>query len=94
MSKEFKSGDLVTFQNSGKYEVVKRDAKRYTIYTIIDIDRGQGWCELTQTYKGVRKSLGKGDLCSGWSRGQNYGYNQEITTHRSNLKLITGKLPF
>ena len=53
MSKEFKSGDLVTFQNSGKYEVVKRDAKRYTIYTIIDIDRGQGWCELTQTYKGV-----------------------------------------
>ena len=53
MSKEFKSGDLVTFHDSGKYEIVKRDAKRYTIYTIIDIDRGQGWCELTQTYKGV-----------------------------------------
>jgi hypothetical protein len=87
MSKEFKSGDLVTFQNSGKYEVVKRDAKRYTIYTIIDIDRGQGWCELTQTYKGVKNP-------SGWSRGQNYDYDQEITTHRSNLKLITGKLPF
>ena len=87
MSKEFKSGDLVTFQNSGKYEVIKRDAKRYTIYTIIDIDRGQGWCELTQTYKGVKNP-------SGWSRGQNYGYDQEITTHRSNLKLITGKLPF
>ena len=87
MSKEFKSGDLVTFQNSGKYEVVKRDAKRYTIYTIIDIDRGQGSCELTQTYKGVKNP-------SGWSRGQNYDYDQEITTHRSNLKLITGKLPF
>ena len=77
----------MTFQNSGKYEVVKRDAKRYTIYTIIDIDRGQGWCKLTQTYKG-------GKTPSGWSRGQNYGYDQEITTHRSNLKLITGKLPF
>ena len=87
MSKEFKSGDLVTFRDAGKYEVVKRDAKRYTIYTIRDIDRGQGWCELTQTYKGVRNS-------SGWFRGQNYSYDEEIITHRSNLKLISGKLPF
>lgn len=87
MSKEFKSGDLVTFQNTGKYEVVKRDAKRYTIYTIRDIDRGQGWCELTQTYKGVSNS-------SGWFRGQNYSYDEEIITHRSKLKLISGKLPF
>tara|TARA_R100001463_G_C3517448_1_gene220515 strand:- start:406 stop:651 length:246 start_codon:yes stop_codon:yes gene_type:complete len=81
MSKEFKSGDLVTFRDAGKYEVVKRDAKRYTIYTIRDIDRGQGWCELTQTYKGVRNS-------SGWFRGQNYSYDEEIITHRSKLKLI------
>lgn len=81
MSENFKSGDIVTFRNSGKYEIVKRDAKRYTIYTIRDIDRGQGWCELTKTYKGVKTS-------SGWFRGQNYNYDQEITTHRSNLNLI------
>ncbi len=82
MSKEFKSGDLVTFQKSGKYKVVKRDAKRYTIYTIVDIDKGQGWCELTQAYKGVK-------IPSGWSRGQNQGYDKETITHRSNLNLIT-----
>lgn len=37
-------------------------------------DRGKGWNEFSQSYRGIR-------FKGGWSRGQNYMYGEKVEVH-------------
>ena len=63
---------------------------RTTLF-ITCIDRGPGWDEVSQTYKGTRRIFtdpNTGEKSISWSRGQNYQYGFEDEVHIDSLTLI------
>jgi hypothetical protein len=83
--------------NKKKVEIIGFEPNSYTKIRVKDIDRGKGWCEMTQRYIGYSYSyrnpdadLKDGTKAYGWrkDKGINYGYGDEYIVHRENLELI------
>jgi hypothetical protein len=80
-----------------KVEIIGLESNSYTQVRVRDIERGKGWCEMTQRYIGHSYSYRNADAdCKdgskayGWrkDKGINYGYGDEYVIHRKNLELI------
>lgn len=55
-------------------QIIKMVEGSITKVIVKDIERGQGWCENTRSYKGVNTG-------SGWYRGENKGFGDELEVH-------------
>jgi len=64
-----------------KGKIIRKLEHSYTKVEVKDIDRGPGWNEKTQTYKGCK-------FKGGWGRGQNYGFGDEHIIHIKDLTII------
>ena len=58
----------------------------YTKVLIMDNDRGPGWDEFTQSYKGFYTD-GTGPANGKWSRGQNNDYGKDFERHIKQLEI-------
>ena len=80
---EINPGLLVSCKkyNIIKGRIINKLEHSYTKVYVKDIDRGPGWDENTQTYKGCK-------FKGGWGRGQNHGYGDEHIIHIKDLTII------
>jgi hypothetical protein len=62
----------------GEVKIIGLIPRSRTIYLVESTDRGPGWDETSQSYKGVRNSVG-------WFRGENYMFGQQFRTHKKHL---------
>lgn len=67
--------------NLGLVEVVSIEPKSRTKVAVKILNRGKGFDEKTQRYKGVR-------ISTGWYRGENRQYGDLDIVHINTLKLI------
>ena len=58
----------------------------YTKVEVMDDDKGRGWNERTQSYKGYFVN-GGGPATDTWSRGQNHGFGQKYIIHIKDLTI-------
>ena len=65
--------------------------KSKTQVMVRDIDRGRGWDEISESYKGY---YARGGNCATgtWIRGQNHGYTDEFKVHIKELEPINTQL--
>lgn len=56
-----------------------------TAVNVTCIDRGEGWDEKTQSYKGVKTNYRNGEAV-GWSRGENRHFGQTFEVHIDTLE--------
>lgn len=77
-----------------KVEIISFEPNSYTKVRVRDIERGRGWCAITQRYIGHSYAYRNPDAdCKdgtpayGWrkDKGINYGYGDEHIIHRNNL---------
>ena len=76
-----------------RVEIIGLEPNSYTRVRVRDIDRGKGWCEMTQRYIGHSYSYRNpdgGTGAKGWrkDKGVNNAFGDEYVIHRKNLKLI------
>lgn len=57
-----------------KGQIVSMVEGSRTLVIVKDIERGKGWDESTQSYKGIFTK-------NGWYRGENDGYGDEVEIH-------------
>lgn len=62
----------------GKVSVNRVHAETRTKVEVTCLDRGKGWCEITEKYKGVKCK-------SGWFRGENKGFGTKHVVHINEL---------
>lgn len=65
----------------GKVTVDSVEPKSRTLLNVTCIDRGKGWNEISQSYTGVKTSVG-------WYRGENREFNSKHLVHYNKLKQI------
>lgn len=78
--REIKSGDEYIHNVHGRVQALDFLPNSYTKLTVRETDRGIGWDERSQSYKGVSTKDGQG-----WSLGKNYSYNAEHVVHVKDL---------
>ena len=64
---EQSSGAIINHTENKKYNIYKVVEKvkkkyKYGTYTLVDIFKGRGWCNKSQSYKGVKRK-------GGWNKG-------------------------
>lgn len=75
----------------GKVFVEKAVENSRTKVVVTVLDRGKGWDDLRQSYKGVRtvtKNLFGHTESQTWSRGENYTHGQTDEVHINSLRNI------
>lgn len=72
-------GKKMTHSQLGKVQVKSRKPNSRVIVIVEVIDRGKGWDEKTQTYKGHKNSVG-------WMRGENRHFGCTDEVHINSLK--------
>ena len=70
-------GKTMTHPDLGRVKVKAK--KSNVIVTVVSIDKGQGWDERSQSYKGHKN-------CIGWMRGENREHGKEDEVHIKDLK--------
>lgn len=72
-------GKVLNHSDLGKVTVdsIHKDSRVLVDVTVIE--RGKGWDEVSQTYKGVR-------ISTGWYRGENKSFGSKDTVHIKDLK--------
>jgi hypothetical protein len=75
-------GETFNHHYHGLVEVVDVVPKSRTKVVVKEINRGVGWDEQSQSYKGVKLKLKDG---VGWMRGQNFGFGTEHVIHKKEL---------
>lgn len=73
LNKTFNHFDL------GKVKVISKVERSRTKYIVKCIDKGRGWSEKLQSYKGIRTK-------TGWFRGENREFDTEHIVHKNTLK--------
>lgn len=67
-------GKIKKHPDLGKVSVDRVHGVSRTKVEVTVIDRGAGWCPITETYKGVR-------FKGGWKRGQNHEFGSKHIVH-------------
>lgn len=82
LNKEYLHDDL------GRVEVVSVAPNSRTKVAVKCLDRGEGWCEKTQSYIGVTEKYinHRGETCTSWYKGKNKQYGFVDTVHIKTLK--------
>lgn len=72
---------FVNLDGRGKYVILGLEPQSRTKVRIKDVDRGAGHNAALDRFTGII-------IESGWYRGENYGYGDELICHRKRLALI------
>lgn len=72
-------GKIKRHPDLGKVSVDRVHGKTRTKVEVTCLDRGEGWCDITETYKGVK-------FKGGWKRGQNHEFGTEHVVHINGLE--------
>ena len=78
---EAKIGAEVIVNQSWVGMITERKQGSNTVFYVEDIERGKGWDEKTQSYKGYKTSN------NGWVRGQNYDFGSVHPVHIKNMEV-------
>lgn len=71
-----------------KGKIISKVEGSRTLFLIQDIERGKGWDEKTQSYKGYFTEGGN-NANQRWNRGENYDYGKIVKVHIKKLKTIS-----
>lgn len=78
-------GKQVTHNHLGKCMVTKIPKGSKVKLEVLCIDRGKGWDEKSETYRGITK---RGTEYVTWQRGQNYQYGHKDVVHVNSVDCI------
>lgn len=76
-------GKIYTHTTLGKVKVQSIVDGSRVMVNILEIDRGIGWNEITQSYTGRKIKMESG---VGWYRGENYSFGTKHQVHIKELK--------
>lgn len=71
-------GKIMFHPDNGKVSVDRVHGKSRTKVEVTNLDRGAGWCDITNKYKGVKTK-------GGWQRGQRHDFGETDVVHINEL---------